>query len=223
MQSKFDAPDGSDPVALNLGSMGKGAAWINGESIGRYWISFLQPNGSPSQIWYHIPRSFLKPTGNLLVLFEEEAGDPLGVSVDTVSITKVCSHVSDSNPPRVLSYQRQRGRRPKLELRCPPSKNISNILFASFGSPIGDCGSYAAGRCHSASSAAVVERACLGRRRCSMTWSNARFGHDPCPGVSKHLLVDAECHWIYANTIQTWNNHICNWLVSDQTHLCKIT
>ncbi|XP_042031931.1 beta-galactosidase 16-like isoform X1 [Salvia splendens] len=141
-KARFDAPEGTDPVALNLGTMGKGAAWINGESIGRYWISFHQPNGLPSQIWYNIPRSFLKPSDNLLVLFEEEAGDPLGVSVDTVSITKVCGHVSGSNPPAVASYLRQRGRRPKVQLRCPPSKNISNILFASFGSPLGDCSSY---------------------------------------------------------------------------------
>ncbi|KAL1543809.1 beta-galactosidase 16-like [Salvia divinorum] len=77
---------GNDPVAVNLGSMGKGEVWINGESIGRYWISFLNPQGSPSQIWYHIPRSFLKPRDNLLVMFEEEGGNPLGISVDTVSV-----------------------------------------------------------------------------------------------------------------------------------------
>ncbi|XP_042025318.1 beta-galactosidase 16-like [Salvia splendens] len=86
-KSKFDAPKGNDPVALNLGTMGKGQVWINGESIGRYWISFLNPQGSPSQIWYHIPRSFLKPRDNLLVMFDEEGGNPLGISVDTVTIT----------------------------------------------------------------------------------------------------------------------------------------
>ncbi|KAL1543811.1 Beta-galactosidase 16 [Salvia divinorum] len=74
-------------LTVNLGSMGKGEVWINGESIGRYWISFLNPQGSPSQIWYHIPRSFLKPRDNLLVMFEEEeGGNPLGISVDTVSV-----------------------------------------------------------------------------------------------------------------------------------------
>ncbi|XP_042025331.1 beta-galactosidase 16-like [Salvia splendens] len=85
-KSKFDAPKGNDPVALNLGSMGKGQVWINGESIGRYWISFLNPQGSPSQRWYHIPRAFLKARYNLLVMFEEEGGNPLGISVDTVSV-----------------------------------------------------------------------------------------------------------------------------------------
>ncbi|KZV23204.1 beta-galactosidase 16-like [Dorcoceras hygrometricum] len=83
-KSKFDAPSGTDPVVVNLGSMGKGETWVNGQSIGRYWISFRTPGGSPSQIRYHIPRSFLKPTDNQFVLFEEETGNPLKVSIETV-------------------------------------------------------------------------------------------------------------------------------------------
>lgn len=50
----FDEPPGNDPVALNLGSMGKGEAWVNGQSIGRYWVSFLTSQGSPSQTRYSI-------------------------------------------------------------------------------------------------------------------------------------------------------------------------
>ena len=50
----FDEPTGNDPVALNLGSMGKGEAWVNGQSIGRYWVSFLTSQGSPSQTRYSI-------------------------------------------------------------------------------------------------------------------------------------------------------------------------
>ncbi|XP_061361865.1 beta-galactosidase 16-like [Gastrolobium bilobum] len=86
-QTTFDAPVGNDPVVLNLGSMGKGVAWVNGQCIGRYWVSFHKPNGTPSQIWYHIPRSLLKCTGNLLVLLEEETGKPLEITLDTVYIT----------------------------------------------------------------------------------------------------------------------------------------
>lgn len=51
IQTVFDAPNGDVPVALDLGSMGKGEAWINGESIGRYWVSFHASDGSPSQRW----------------------------------------------------------------------------------------------------------------------------------------------------------------------------
>ncbi|WJX40193.1 Beta-galactosidase 16 [Trifolium repens] len=86
-QTTFDAPEGNNPVVLNLGSMGKGLAWVNGQGIGRYWVSFHTPKGTPSQQWYHIPRSFLKSTGNLLVIVEEETGNPLGITLDTVYIT----------------------------------------------------------------------------------------------------------------------------------------
>ncbi|PHT50048.1 Beta-galactosidase 16 [Capsicum baccatum] len=51
-KSVFDAPKGDDPVALNLGSMGKGEAWVNGQSIGQYWVSFQTLAGIPSQTWY---------------------------------------------------------------------------------------------------------------------------------------------------------------------------
>ncbi|XP_075663025.1 beta-galactosidase 6-like [Castanea sativa] len=83
----FNAPKGNDPIALNMTSMGKGETWVNGQSIGRYWISFHDSEGKPSQIMYHMPRSFLKASGNLLVLLEEAGGNPLQISLNTVSIT----------------------------------------------------------------------------------------------------------------------------------------
>ncbi|ESW09438.1 hypothetical protein PHAVU_009G127500 [Phaseolus vulgaris] len=86
-KTTFDAPEGNDPLALNLGSMGKGYAWVNGQGIGRYWVSFHTPKGTASQKWYHIPRSLLKSTGNLLVLLEEETGNPLAITLDLVYIT----------------------------------------------------------------------------------------------------------------------------------------
>ncbi|KAK2995676.1 hypothetical protein RJ640_006136 [Escallonia rubra] len=256
-KTAFDAPGGTEPIALNLGSMGKGEAWINGQSIGRYWVSFHTPAGSPSQQWYvnnfstskgiktprnshlhskwprhvdslkhdlgkrllryNIPRSFLKPTGNLLVLLDEEYGNPQGISIDIISVTKVCGQVSDSNPPPVGSWKGliqsaiknndHHHRRAKVQLRCPPGKYISRILFASFGTPTGDCGHYSVGSCHSTYSKATVEKvrgkvgkfvtstriACVGRRECSIAPSYQSFGEDPCPGTPKAILVDALC------------------------------
>ncbi|KAJ4842903.1 hypothetical protein Tsubulata_043380, partial [Turnera subulata] len=214
-KTSFDAPDGDDPVALNLGSMGKGEAWVNGKSIGRYWVSFLTPSGKSSQTWqvslrvicsfflnsslYNVPRSFLNATGNLLVIFEEEKGHPLGISVDTVSITKVCGLVSDLHPPPVISWRRQDqihtdddrkpGRRPKVQLQCPPGKKISRILFSSYGNPSGDCQSYAIGSCHLPNSSAIVEKVCVGKNKCTIPVWKKQFGGDPCPGVSKSLLL----------------------------------
>lgn len=45
MQTTFDAPEGDDPIALDLGSMGKGQAWVNGHGIGRYWTLVAPKNG----------------------------------------------------------------------------------------------------------------------------------------------------------------------------------
>lgn len=116
---------------------------------------------------YNVPRSFLKPTGNLLVIFEEETGNPVGISLDAVSITKTCGQVSESHYPLVASWigekkqrasgTKNRSRRPKVRLSCPTNKNISNILFASFGTPSGDCQSHAIGLCHSPNSRAIAE------------------------------------------------------------------
>ncbi|KAJ9166686.1 hypothetical protein P3X46_021396 [Hevea brasiliensis] len=176
----FDAPSGNDPVALNLSSMGKGEVWVNGQSIGRYWVSFHTPKGKPSQTRYHIPRSFLRPTGNLLVLLEEEKGYPPRITLDTISIRNICGHVSESHSSAV-------------QLICPPKRNISRILFASFGTPVGSCGSYAIGNCHSSTSRAIVEKVCIGKRKCSIFQSNQFFDGDPCPGIPKALLVEAKC------------------------------
>ncbi|KAF7840150.1 beta-galactosidase 6 [Senna tora] len=88
-KSEFEAAKGDDPVVLDLSSMGKGEAWVNGESIGRYWILFHDSRGNPSQTLYHVPRSFLKESENVVVLMEEAGGNPLGVSLNTVSVTNL--------------------------------------------------------------------------------------------------------------------------------------
>ncbi|XVE59812.1 hypothetical protein DITRI_Ditri05aG0076900 [Diplodiscus trichospermus] len=97
-KTNLDAPAGNDPIALDFSGMGKGEAWVNGQSIGRYWPAYVAPNngctqscnyrgpynsnkclkncGKPSQQLYHVPRSWLQPSGNILVLFEEIGGDP---------------------------------------------------------------------------------------------------------------------------------------------------
>ena len=42
LQASFNAPGGNEPLALDLRSMGKGQAWINGQSIGRYWMAYAK-------------------------------------------------------------------------------------------------------------------------------------------------------------------------------------
>lgn len=94
-RATFDRPAGREPLALDLGSMTKGLAWVNGHCIGRYWLvpgtgevePWLQPPleaalvGQPTQRYYHVPADWLKPAGNLLVLFEEAGGDPADIRI----------------------------------------------------------------------------------------------------------------------------------------------
>ncbi|XP_020572705.1 beta-galactosidase 16-like [Phalaenopsis equestris] len=187
--TRFNAPLGNEPLALNLISMGKGEVWINGQSIGRYWVSFKTAKGVPSQSLYHVPRSFLKPSGNLLVLFEEMGGNPSAITLETISVTGICSRVFESDPNPIVSANKY----PSVKLRCYNGRAISSIEFASYGSPAGNCDSYSVGSCHSTASRTVVEKACLGRSACSVPVSSTIFGDDPCPNTSKSLLIAAKC------------------------------
>lgn len=46
-----------------------------------------------------MPRSFLKDSGNVLVLLEEGGGNPLGISLDTVSVTDLQQNFSKLSLP----------------------------------------------------------------------------------------------------------------------------
>ena len=47
---------------------------------------------------------------------------------------------------------------PKVHLHCSPGQTISSIKFASFGTPLGTCGNYEQGACHSPASYAILEK-----------------------------------------------------------------
>eukprot|EP00850_Spirogloea_muscicola_P009760 SM000055S18294 [mRNA] locus=s55:671953:676998:+ [translate_table: standard] len=103
LRAHFDEPVGNHPLMLDLGSMGKGFAWVNGHGLGRYWPSIIAEStdcpktcdyrgpydfnkckwgcGEPTQRWYHVPREWLRRSGNVLVLFEEMGGDPTLISL----------------------------------------------------------------------------------------------------------------------------------------------
>ncbi|XP_062179260.1 beta-galactosidase 7-like [Phragmites australis] len=188
-KTTFPTPAGNDAVTLNLTGMGKGEVWINGESIGRYWVSLKAPSRNPSQSLYHIPRQFLKPQENVLVLFEEMGGNPQQITVNTVSITRVCGNVNELSAPSLKSQEKE----PTVDLWCQEGKYISTIEFASYGNPVGDCTSFGFGNCHAGSSESVVKQACLGKTECSIPVTPSKFGCDPCPGIQKSLLVVASC------------------------------
>uniref|UniRef100_A0A0D9VS16 beta-galactosidase n=1 Tax=Leersia perrieri TaxID=77586 RepID=A0A0D9VS16_9ORYZ len=218
-KTKFTAPAGDDPVAIDFTGMGKGEAWVNGQSIGRYWPTNLAPQsgcvnscnyrgsyssnkclkkcGQPSQTLYHVPRSFLQPGSNDLVLFEQFGGDPRLISFTTRQTNSICAHISEMHPAQIDSWitPQQNAQRPgpSLRLECPrEGQVISNIKFASFGTPSGTCGNYNHGECSSSQALAVVQEACVGMSNCSVSLSSKNFGN-PCSGVTKSLVVEAAC------------------------------
>ena len=70
---------------------------------------------------------------------------------------------------------------------------ISQIVFASYGSPVGTCGSFQRTiGCDFLNSTKVVSSACLGKTTCSILASNTVFGQDPCRSVVKTLSVQAD-------------------------------
>ncbi|KAI3887657.1 hypothetical protein MKX03_014213, partial [Papaver bracteatum] len=145
----FKAPLGTDPVVVDLKGMGKGHAWVNGNSIGWFWPSYrakadgcsetcdycgkyysdkcLKNCGNPSQRWYHVPRSFLNSGKNTLVLFDELGGNPSQVSFQTVTVGKACGNAYEGTT---------------VELSCQGGHSISAIAFASFDDPKGTCSTF---------------------------------------------------------------------------------
>lgn len=218
-KASFDAPAGDTPLSMDFTGMGKGEAWVNGQSIGRFWPTYTAPNngctdpcnyrggynankclkncGKPSQLLYHVPRSWLKSSGNVLVLFEEMGGDPTKLSFATREIQSVCSRISEAHPLPIDMWASEDDARkksgPTLSLECPhPNQVISSIKFASFGTPQGTCGSFIHGRCSSSNALSIVKKACIGSKSCSLGVSINVFG-EPCKGVAKSLAVEASC------------------------------
>ncbi|KAM7271815.1 hypothetical protein ACFE04_031029 [Oxalis oulophora] len=218
----FDTPDGDEPVAVDLGSMGKGQAWVNGHHIGRYWTRVAPKNGcgtcdyrgayysskcttncgEPTQTWYHIPRSWLRESDNLLVIFEEVGGNPFEITIKLRSTRTVCAQVSESHYAPVGKWSQvnlingkvsKTDRTPEIHLQCEPGHVISSIEFASYGTPQGSCQKFSTSNCHAPNSLSIVSKACLERNSCSLQVSNSVFGIDPCRHIVKTLAVEAKC------------------------------
>ncbi|KAL8210305.1 hypothetical protein R6Q57_007037 [Mikania cordata] len=207
-----DAPPGDEPVALDMVHMGKGLAWLNGEQIGRYWPRKAPTNkcvkmcdyrgkfnpdkcnkgcGEPTQRWYHVPRSWFKPSGNVLVMFEEKGGDPTQISFSIRKLSALCAHVAEDQPSFVTnSLQKNKA---SLELKCPMNTHISSFKFASYGTPTGTCQSYAVGDCHDPDSTSIVEKLCLNKNKCIVELTKENFKMELCPGIMKKLAVEATC------------------------------
>ncbi|GAB4846757.1 Beta-galactosidase 7 [Ancistrocladus abbreviatus] len=196
-KTTFKAPLGEAPVVVDLQGLGKGLAWVNGHSIGRYWPSFKAEEdgcsldacdyrgsyysnkcnyncGQPTQRWYHVPRSWLNDDENTLVLFEEFGGNPSLVNFQTVVVGTACGHAYEGST---------------LELSCE-GRPIKAIQFANFGNPQGTCGSFEKGNCEGSENAInVINNACVGKETCSLEVSEAIFGTANCDNTKKKRLA----------------------------------
>ncbi|KAK7315626.1 hypothetical protein VNO77_34192 [Canavalia gladiata] len=200
-KAMFKTPIGTDPVVVDLKGLGKGQAWVNGNNIGRYWPSYLANEngcsstcdyrgayssnkcltkcGKPTQRWYHVPRSFLRDDDqNTLVLFEEMGGQPYEVKFATVTIEKACAN----------AYQGH-----NLELACHENQVISEIKFASFGLPEGECGSFVKGHCESPSALHAVKKLCVGKQKCHIDVNEGVLGPTGCGVLDNRLAIHAVC------------------------------
>ncbi|KAL5986890.1 hypothetical protein ACLOJK_015224 [Asimina triloba] len=182
-QTTFTAPEGNGPLTLNLASMGKGQAWVNGLGIGRHSIAYHAPTngcsqhcdyrgsydaskclkncGQPSQILYHIPRSWVHPGDNLLVIHEELGGDPSKITISTRTGQRICAHVSELDPAPVDSWKQSsklKATGPQVRLNCERGWKITSINFASFGNPTGECGEFSHGRCSADNVLPVIQK-----------------------------------------------------------------
>lgn len=167
LQTYFDAPESLSPAAIRMNGMGKGLIWVNGEGVGRYWMSFLSPLNQSTQIEYHIPRSFLKRKKNLLVIFEEEPNvKPELIDFVIVNRDTVCSYIGEDYTPSVRHWTRKNDNVQAItddvqltaNLKCSGTKKISAVQFASFGNPEGVCGNFTLGSCNAPVSKQVVEK-----------------------------------------------------------------
>ncbi|EEF46237.1 beta-galactosidase, putative [Ricinus communis] len=98
-KTTFHVPSGTDPLVLNLQGMGKGHAWVNGHSLGRFWpMQSADPTGysgscdyrgkydkdkcltncgNPTQRWKHI--ATFMPNGRIISVIQFASfGNPEG-------------------------------------------------------------------------------------------------------------------------------------------------
>lgn len=116
---------------------------------------------------YHIPRGWLQPSSNLLVIFEETGGNPLKISLRVHFTKTICGKVSETHYPPLSTWSHPdviNGKilisnvAPQMRLQCDDGHTISAVKFASYGTPNGSCQNYSLGKCHASTSLSLVTK-----------------------------------------------------------------
>jgi beta-galactosidase len=72
----FDADDSDVPVWFDTTGLSKGQIYVNGKHAGRFFTQTAAHKNVPPQHRYLLPRPWLKPEGNELVIFDEHGFSP---------------------------------------------------------------------------------------------------------------------------------------------------
>ena len=83
---------------------------------------------------YHIPRSWLKPSGNFLVVFEEWGGDSTGISLVSRKTQSVCADIFEGQPTlknwNMVTSGKLNSLQAKAHLWCADGQKIGVFLIA---------------------------------------------------------------------------------------------
>jgi len=109
-QAGSNQPAPQVSYALSLIGANKGVVFVNGFELGRYWLTPGSCSGTcappiknghcymhwsgcdePTQTLYHIPTPVLKPTGNLVVIFEETSSAAVR-NLDKIQLVELKNH-----------------------------------------------------------------------------------------------------------------------------------
>ncbi|KAJ4823010.1 hypothetical protein Tsubulata_046782 [Turnera subulata] len=160
----FDVPAGDDPVALDLGSMGKGQLG----SMEDTGLLLLQKRDAKAVVIVAEPTIPIS-VPRIVEILLKSGGNPFEISVKLRATRVICAQVSESHYP-------------------PPHKWLRQELYGN-NLPAMEL---LKDSCHAPSSLSVVSKACQGRKECNIKVSNAVFG-DPWRGIIKTLAVEAKC------------------------------
>ena len=82
-----------------------------------------------------------------------------------------------------------------VELACAPGAGvITEVLFASYGTPVGACPAWEADpSCDAANASAIIRGLCVGKPSCTVVAADSGQFGDPCFDTVKTLAIVAQC------------------------------
>ncbi|WP_149244300.1 LamG-like jellyroll fold domain-containing protein [Dyadobacter sp. 32] len=92
-----------------------------------------------------------------------------------------------------------------LSIQAPANAHFTGVVFASYGTPSGSCGSYSTSSCHAANSVSVVSPYIIGNTSVDIPVNNTVFGGDPCNLTTKMLVVEAQYTYDNPPISFTWS------------------